>query len=580
MSYITRSLGSTTGASYAVEDLAALKALTTRPEVVIVETGQAKGVWQWELGSSTTADDGVVVQCTTGTAGRYKRIFDGDIFATWYYETGSGVDASTGLAAALNAAFARGCGVRFPAGTYSLNDTVVNPGVSMYGDGLSTQFVALSGLTSSKSFFKYYPAASADLSFKIISGLTFLPSSSGSTRGKHCIEFDFSNSGVFSAKLDVTGNFCLAGNDFSFLFNNVTATNPNGNPYLSSITKNICHSGMKFVGLGDSILIAENYIAHVDGIGLDIDQVDGSLGTAAMVIVENNNGSASNGWMRFRAGIGVKVLYNNIEQYDGAGSNGAAIDIDGSENSHVDTPKVPNAEVRGNKIGMFDNPSTTATTAIRINNCIGAVVDSNYLLAGRTFAQAISITANAEDTIVGSDNTFSANWTANITDAGVDTSLPTMPSNTIKGNNTGSAATPANLTRAQVAKMIGSGAQMVGYALAVNLNSVGDTAITLNLPSPAYRVNAMFVYGKTGTSGGTARIGLFTATGGGGTAISALAAPPITAVGVNTAGSIGAATVGAVTTAFNAATLYFRVGTAEGATLTADVFILATPLYD
>jgi hypothetical protein len=76
------------GAAYTVATLAALKALTARPEAVIVETGQAKGVWQWELGSVTAADDGVVVECTSGTAGRYKRIHDGILFLEWWGGTG------------------------------------------------------------------------------------------------------------------------------------------------------------------------------------------------------------------------------------------------------------------------------------------------------------------------------------------------------------------------------------------------------------------------------------------------------------------------------------------------------------
>jgi hypothetical protein len=87
---------------YVVEDLAALKALTSRPESVVVKTGQAAGVWQWVLGSSTTADDALVVECTSGTAGRYKRVYDGEIHAAWF-----GVDPSATAAvnyAAMTAA--------------------------------------------------------------------------------------------------------------------------------------------------------------------------------------------------------------------------------------------------------------------------------------------------------------------------------------------------------------------------------------------------------------------------------------------------------------------------------------------
>ena len=67
-----------------VEDLAALKALTARPESVVVKTGPAAGVWQWVAGSSTTADDALVVECTSGAAGRYKRIYNRMVVAEWF----------------------------------------------------------------------------------------------------------------------------------------------------------------------------------------------------------------------------------------------------------------------------------------------------------------------------------------------------------------------------------------------------------------------------------------------------------------------------------------------------------------
>jgi len=111
--------------SFVVADLAALKALSSRPEAVIVETGQAKGVWQWESGSSTTADDALVVNPTTGTAGRYKRVYDGHKQAAWW-----GVSASaTGAAniTALQAALDSGGEIDLPAETIPLAETQLVP---------------------------------------------------------------------------------------------------------------------------------------------------------------------------------------------------------------------------------------------------------------------------------------------------------------------------------------------------------------------------------------------------------------------------------------------------------------------
>lgn len=76
--------------SYIVADLAALKALAFRPSLV-VSLGRgaagdgAGGHWRWVAGSSTTADDALIVQCTSGTAGRYIRmVFDSTYRLSWW----------------------------------------------------------------------------------------------------------------------------------------------------------------------------------------------------------------------------------------------------------------------------------------------------------------------------------------------------------------------------------------------------------------------------------------------------------------------------------------------------------------
>ncbi len=84
------------------EDLAELKGLVARPSAVLVKTGSAAGVWEWEAGSSTTPDDGIVVQCTAGAVGRYKRLLDDVILAQWY--PGGAPDGLTNNTAAVTAA--------------------------------------------------------------------------------------------------------------------------------------------------------------------------------------------------------------------------------------------------------------------------------------------------------------------------------------------------------------------------------------------------------------------------------------------------------------------------------------------
>lgn len=134
------------------------------------------------------------------------------------------------------------------------------------------------------------------------------------------------------------------------------------------------------------------------------------------------------------------------------------------------------------------------------------------------------------------------------------------------------------------AGLLGFNQFIAGAALNVNLNSATtDTAITINLPSGVtlYRVVAVLVrnHGTT-ASLTTATAGLFTATGGGGLALAAnQALSGITSNAVNTdANLLTLTSTIASRTWINSATLQFRVGTAQGAAATADVYIYANPL--
>jgi hypothetical protein len=110
--------------SVSVADLAALKALTTRPDVVTVKTGQAAGQWQWVSGSSTTADDALVVQCTSGAAGRYKRIYSGAVNVRWFGAAADGTDDGPEFQAAINSISSGQAGtIIVPSGTYTLTTT-------------------------------------------------------------------------------------------------------------------------------------------------------------------------------------------------------------------------------------------------------------------------------------------------------------------------------------------------------------------------------------------------------------------------------------------------------------------------
>lgn len=121
-----------------------------------------------------------------------------------------------------------------------------------------------------------------------------------------------------------------------------------------------------------------------------------------------------------------------------------------------------------------------------------------------------------------------------------------------------------------------------GYAKAVNLNSANtDTAIQIVSPTTNYRLHQVFVYNNgTTASITTATGGLFTATGGGGIALCANGAlSALTANTINTDNAAATITcVAGARTPLNVTTLYFRVGTAQGAAATADVYLFIQPM--
>lgn len=135
MSFISRISSRNT---YTLANLAALKALTTRPTAVITESYSTDGdggggIWAWASGSSTTANDGTVVSCTSGEAGRYLRIYSGPVSPRWFGAKGDGATNDT---TAINSALATGKTVCFDGGTWNVtNLTVSVSGTRMIGTG-------------------------------------------------------------------------------------------------------------------------------------------------------------------------------------------------------------------------------------------------------------------------------------------------------------------------------------------------------------------------------------------------------------------------------------------------------------
>lgn len=122
----------------------------------------------------------------------------------------------------------------------------------------------------------------------------------------------------------------------------------------------------------------------------------------------------------------------------------------------------------------------------------------------------------------------------------------------------------------------GPSAVLLGYAKAINLNAIADTAITLTIPAGAtFRIQAgVLVNNGTTASLTTARVGVFSAAGGGGSALfadQAVSAITTNAVNTNAASLNLAIALGAA--ALNFTTVYLRVGTAQGAAASGDFYL-------
>jgi hypothetical protein len=122
------------------------------------------------------------------------------------------------------------------------------------------------------------------------------------------------------------------------------------------------------------------------------------------------------------------------------------------------------------------------------------------------------------------------------------------------------------------------------YAIAadnINFNAANtDNAVTIALASgvSGYRLNAIYIANASGSLT-TATVGVFTATGGGGTAIVTGGTAVTVAAAPGGSNSIQSlALTAATTTEYTFTTLYFHIGTAEGAAATASAVFYIQPM--
>ena len=143
-------------------------------------------------------------------------------------------------------------------------------------------------------------------------------------------------------------------------------------------------------------------------------------------------------------------------------------------------------------------------------------------------------------------------------------------------------ATSASAARTALGAAAGSDVALRSVsAIGVNFNAANsDNALPIALPAghTRYRLDRV-VIGNASHTLVTATCGLFTAAGGGGVAaVASGSAIAVSATADATANNMQSLALASAVTSFTAATLYFRVQTAEGAPATGDVTIFYQPL--
>lgn len=539
--------------------------VTSNPSILVPPTGTSGATVPFLNGNNTwsgtdtftntvTAPNIVFTQIGTGATARTldTKIKDYSVTPQDFGALGNGTnDDTTALQAALNAVLAAGGGTLFiPSGTYKITSglTYNLSGTSsrfvgrlcIVGEGLATTNIVLSGVAAPA--FLYTGSTSFFESYLKLEGLRFTGNKTVNSFGVKLVgpagyvtikECNFES---FDYGLDMTDveqssftNSNWKNNNQGLRMNNLTlASPPNG---ISLI--NCCISGNTVYGVSSSGL---NFFEMLSG---SIQGNGNNLGSSSCFGFGcfNSTTQASFQSVDFESTTGIADLY--ISQSAGTGFSYSVTNCN------------------------FARVNSLYSTN---NICVVGTDTGNLRLSGSTFVSFGSYTPSGTRPCIALTNT-----SCSIVDNGTN----------VFQNSVEKIVYPATqIIPTVISQQINLQYPPIlgGFVHAVNLNTANtDTAITITCPTTNYRIQQIIVILNTGTTASTATAGVFTATGGGGTAIVTNAAlTTLTSSTVNTSGSLVFLTT--INAYLNLTTLQFRVGTAEGAAATASVYIYIQPL--
>lgn len=468
-----------------------------------------------------------------------------DIAVTDYGALGDGVtDDTAAITSAATAASTATLPLHFPAGTYLVSGAIDCSGIPVvYGDGkyiskikaTSVAMDVLSKNSSSATTFRDLMVTSS-VTKTAGAGIKLTGNAVGDTIAECVIELQYVGINVDAAiGYVIDHNYIVSCISKSInILNSVDVDAGDGFIRGNTLTGGGATYAIYQQSSGGLIVAGNKILTH--GYGFFLDVVAG--GAASILDISNNSFDAQT-----TACIAIQSLSTGTWDYitiaDNIMNAPYGILLEGT------SANIKRVQIINNTIAY-----TTRGIEAQAGNYIN--IEGNMLEAG--VADAVAIYTNAT-------------WPTTVT-IGENYYINTVNRHSINGN-TG--------VRFAAAKVV-----LGGLATGVNLNSGNtDTAITINSPTPNYRINAVLVV-NTGTTASltTVTAGLFTTTGGGGLALAAnQALAAITANAVNTdANALSlTATVG-IRTKINSTTLQFRVGTAQGAAATGDVYVYIQPM--